>query len=343
MPAISVIVPVYNTQKFIHNCVNSILFQTFRDFELILVDDGSPDNCPAICDECAAKDNRVRVIHQKNQGQAAARNRGAAEALGQWVCFVDSDDLIHPQMLEHLYAAARETGANITACNALEAEELPENFGDNRNPSFTALATEEQGLFAVHAEWGYCYWVVWGKLIRREILLQYPMVEGRIYEDNAVVFRWLYEARTVAYTPSQYYFYRVNPEGTTKNGFSLKHLDWLWALEEQIRFYREKDFRELDRLLTAEFLKHSAWNVGRCLYKLDAPEAAESVREGMKRIAEGRRLKALPLSERERKQIQEAMHPQYCRLLRLPGYCVQILKEQGPAGIARRICRRKKQ
>ena len=100
MPEISVIVPVYRAEAYLHACIDSILSQTFSDFELILVDDGSPDNCGAICDDYAARDSRVRVIHQENQGQAAARNRALAVARGDWVCFVDSDDTVHPQMLE---------------------------------------------------------------------------------------------------------------------------------------------------------------------------------------------------------------------------------------------------
>ena len=98
MPEISVIVPVYKAEAYLHACIDSILSQTFSGFELILVDDGSPDNCGAICDDYAARDSRVRVIHQENQGQAAARNRALAAAKGEWVCFVDSDDAVHPQM-----------------------------------------------------------------------------------------------------------------------------------------------------------------------------------------------------------------------------------------------------
>ena len=102
MPEISVIVPVYKAEAYLHACIDSILSQTFSGFELILVDDGSPDGCGAICDDYAARDSRVRVIHQKNQGQAAARNHALAAAEGEWVCFVDSDDAVHPQMLERL-------------------------------------------------------------------------------------------------------------------------------------------------------------------------------------------------------------------------------------------------
>ena len=100
MPKISVIVPVYNVEKYLRECLDSILVQTFTDFELILVNDGSQDSSGAICDEYAGKDKRITIIHQENQGQAAARNNAIAIAKGEWIHFVDSDDVIHPQMLE---------------------------------------------------------------------------------------------------------------------------------------------------------------------------------------------------------------------------------------------------
>lgn len=100
MPEFSIIVPVYNVEKYLNKCVDSILGQSFGDFELILIDDGSPDNCPAICDEYAKKDSRVKVIHKKNEGLSATRNAGLDVAIGEWIWFVDSDDCIHPQALE---------------------------------------------------------------------------------------------------------------------------------------------------------------------------------------------------------------------------------------------------
>ena len=106
MPTISVIVPVYKVEKYIHRCVDSILSQTFTDFELILVDDGSPDNCGKICDEYAEKDIRIHVIHQENGGLSAARNAGIdwvfANSDSEWITFIDSDDWVHPEYLERL-------------------------------------------------------------------------------------------------------------------------------------------------------------------------------------------------------------------------------------------------
>lgn len=112
MPAVSVIVPVYKAEKYLEKCVDSILSQSFSDFELILVDDGSPDNCPAMCDEWAAKDSRIRVVHKENGGVSSARNTGLDRAAGAYVLFVDSDDYVHPDFIRRLY----ENKSDLTLC-----------------------------------------------------------------------------------------------------------------------------------------------------------------------------------------------------------------------------------
>ena len=116
MPELSIIVPVYKVEKYLHKCIDSILAQTFNDFELILIDDGSPDRCGEICDEYAAKDPRIRVIHKENQGVSAARNAGLDVATGTYIGFVDSDDWIEPEMYETLLTTAKRTGAETVIC-----------------------------------------------------------------------------------------------------------------------------------------------------------------------------------------------------------------------------------
>ena len=172
MPTISVIVPVYNVEIYLHRCVDSILAQTFTDFELILVDDGSPDNCGAICDEYAKKDSRVRVIHKENGGQSSARNRAIEAAQGEWIHFVDSDDLIHPQMLEILYRAAQESGANISACSYTEAEDVENSFFAPypMPPQYTLAAVSEEKLMEYRDGKKGHYWIVVAKLLRKEIV-----------------------------------------------------------------------------------------------------------------------------------------------------------------------------
>ena len=184
MPEITVIVPVYKAEAFLADCIDSILSQTFSDFEVILVEDGSPDNSGRICDEYAAREPRISVIHQKNQGQAAARNHALAQATGKWICYVDSDDLIHPQMLQFLYDAARTQDAPIAMCEMLEAIDLPEDFLHPRDPSFSCLTMDEETLVALHDGERYPAWVACAKLIRRELVEHYPFREGRANTAN---------------------------------------------------------------------------------------------------------------------------------------------------------------
>ena len=123
-PVVSIVVPIYKVERYLGQCVESILAQTLREIEVILVDDGSPDGCPALCDAYAARDSRVRVIHQENQGAGASRNIGLASARGKYIIFLDSDDIYHPQMLERMVPRAEKYRADVVIClaDALEEE-----------------------------------------------------------------------------------------------------------------------------------------------------------------------------------------------------------------------------
>ena len=146
MPLISVIVPVYKAEAYLEACIDSILSQTFPDYEILLVDDGSPDNSGRICEDYAAKYDCISVIHQENQGQAAARNHALPLAKGQWICFVDSDDVIHPQYLQILYDAVIRFQVPISMCRYVEAAAMPEDFLAPCRPEFAVLSMEEAPL-----------------------------------------------------------------------------------------------------------------------------------------------------------------------------------------------------
>ena len=254
-PKISVIVPVYKCEQYIHRCVNSILNQTFSDFELILVDDGSPDNCGEICEDYAKKDFRVKVIHQVNGGQAAARNNGVKEAQGEWLHFVDSDDMIHPKTLEILYKTAIDNDVKLSMCSAFQGENIPDDFSKNFDVTANILNMDEENIFHLCKNEKYYYWVVWGKHLHKSIFLKHPLTEGRIYEDNAVVCKWLHEAKKVAVIPSPLYFYYINTSGTTKNNFTEKQLDILWAFEEQISYFYSLDYEKMTEHLVSYYFE----------------------------------------------------------------------------------------
>ena len=306
MPEISIIVPVYRAEKYLNACVDSILRQTYADFELVLIEDGSSDQSGAICDEYAQKDDRVRVIHQPNQGQAAARNHALPMTQGRWLCYVDSDDMIHPQMLEHLYRAAVESGAGISMCQFLEAPEPPENYEQPADFSYQLLTMDEQTLTELHDRDQYPGWVACAKLIRRELVEGYPFHTGRVYEDNEAVTRWLLPAKTLAMLPTQRYFYRTNPESTTKSQCSLKRLDYLWALESMISYFQSVGFHTLAQRFVERYVEAAASACYGVRNELKRPERANGILTDVQRFLRRENLK---LTRRERLSLLEAAHP----------------------------------
>lgn len=306
MPEISIIVPVYRAEKYLNACVDSILNQTYSDFELVLIEDGSPDQSGAICDEYAQKDDRVRVIHQPNQGQAAARNHALPMTQGEWLCYVDSDDAIHPQMLEHLHRAAEKSGAGISMCQFLEAPEPPEDYEQSAEFSYTLLTMDEKTLTELHDRDQYPGWVACAKLIRRELVEGYPFHTGRVYEDNEAVTRWLLPAKTLAMLPTQLYFYRTNPESTTKSQFSLKRLDYLWALESMISYFQSVGFHTLAQRFVERYVEAAASACYGVRNELKRPERANGILADVQRFLRRENLK---LTRRERLSLLEAAHP----------------------------------
>ena len=335
MPEISVIVPVYKAEDYLHACVDSILSQTVSDFELILVDDGSPDGCGAICDDYAARDSRVRVIHQENQGQAAARNHALAAAKGEWVCFVDSDDAVHPQMLERLGQAAAESGAAMSMCRMLEAPEMPEDFSAPVEVRWELLSMEEESLVALFDAGDYPGWVACAKLIRRDLVRSHLFCPGRVYEDNEAVCHWIYGAKTVASIPYSLYFYRTNPDSTTQSRFSMKKLDYLWALEGIIRFYSSVGYTTLRERFATLYAEEAAGDYHRVRYELNDPKAARDIEKAARRLR-----REIPFTKAQFEIMFSAMHPKLVRLYWPLEGAARTLREDGVSGLIRKVGKR---
>ena len=332
MPKVSMIVPVYRAEAYLHDCVDSILAQSFSDFELILVDDGSPDGCGDTCEEYAARDGRVRVLHQENQGQAAARNHALTIARGSWVCFVDSDDAVHPQMLECLWRAAEESGAPISMCRMLEAPVLPADFSAPVETVWQRLSMEEEPLTALFDEGNYPGWVACAKLIRRELVEDYPFCPGRVYEDNEAVCRWIYGAKTIARIPNCLYFYRTNPDSTTQSRFSMKKLDYLWALESIIRFYSSVGYLTLRERFCGLYADAVAGCYYRVKYELNDPGAARKIEKAARRLR-----REIPFTKAQFETMFSAMHPKLVRLYWPLEGGIRTLREDGVSGLIRKI------
>lgn len=243
MNIISIITPVYNSKKFLNQSISSIINQTYKNFELILVDDGSTDGSSELCDEWASKDSRIKVIHQKNQGQAVARNKALDICTGEYIAFVDSDDYIHPQMFEILLDNLIKSDARISVCNYAKGKLTDYNWGkaDKKFEVYSGKDFLAKGLIEKK---GKC-WLLWDKLYKRDCFEDVRLPEGRIYEDNATVYKLLYKADKVVDCDNVFYYYFTNENSTVNQNFKLKHLDWLIVLEEMILFFEQKNEPEL--------------------------------------------------------------------------------------------------
>ena len=221
-PAISIIVPVYKTERFLNECIDSIMAQTFADFELILVDDGSPDTCPALCDAAAAADSRIRVVHQQNRGLSGARNAGLDAARGEWIAFVDSDDTITPDYCAKLYAAVKQTGAQMAVCNYRQVNEALQPIKEQylhvrREVLTTAQALERSTLLP--------YMVVWNKLYHKSIFDGLRFAEGKLNEDTMLISYAYEKAGKIANIPDAMYLYRKVAGSIVNSKVTLRNLD----------------------------------------------------------------------------------------------------------------------
>lgn len=227
MELISVIVPVFKVEAYLDNCIRSIVDQTYRNLEIILVEDGSPDRCGEICDAWAAKDSRIRVIHQKNAGGAAARNAGLNTASGELITFVDSDDYLAPSMYQRLYAVLRETGADIAECGYLcvtdDFAKSPVSHG-----AVTIFPTRDALYHNLYDNC--CKTVIWNKLYRKEILDPIRFVEGKTIDDEFFTYRVIGNASSVAVTDDVLYFYRQQNQSVMHQVYSARFLVALEAV-----------------------------------------------------------------------------------------------------------------
>lgn len=253
MPEISVIVPVYKVEQFIHRCVDSILCQSFSDFELILVDDGSPDSCGDICEAYGARDSRIHVIHQKNGGLSAARNTGIdyvlANSSSRWLAFVDSDDWVHPDFLKVLYTTAEQTLCKISVCGFFRTE--GDSFPENQDFSVQCLSADDYYCGQIH---GGVTAVAWNKLYHRSLFkkLRYPI--GKLHEDEFTTYQAVYQTGKVGVTPAQLYAYYQNPEGIMRSEWNPRRMHVLEAFEEQMAFAREHGNDRLLRKISEQYI-----------------------------------------------------------------------------------------
>lgn len=222
MPQISVITPVYQAEKFLKKCVDSIRAQTFTDWELLLIDDGSTDRSSEICQEYAKKDERIRYHRKENGGVSSARNAGVALAKGRYLTFVDSDDFVAEDLLETLYALAERYKAQMSICRGYdlyEGKEIPELEKEGRE----FVTDSEEGLRQVMKARVFGV-MPWGKLYRKEIFEGVVYPEKTIAEDACAIFPLMEHCETIAFSTVQKYYYVHRRESLTTSGFRQSDL-----------------------------------------------------------------------------------------------------------------------
>ncbi|MDE6569554.1 MAG: glycosyltransferase [Alistipes sp.] len=229
-PKISIIVPVYKVERYLPQCLDSILGQTFGDWECILVDDGSPDGCPQLCDEYAARDPRFRVIHRANGGLSAARNSGLREARGQYIGFVDSDDWIASQMFERLYRLITEYGTDMSQVGYLKEYV---GYASPKRLVKQVQVIDRKGIVRDNIYGNRLPNYMWNKLFRREVInAEFP--EGKVFEDIAVLNHWVRDIRSAVLAPDMLYHYRMRKSGIIHTE-TTRRFEYFDAYREKVR------------------------------------------------------------------------------------------------------------
>lgn len=260
MPRFSLIVPVYKVEEYLPKCVESIRAQSCQDYELLLVDDGSPDRCPALCDAYAAQDPaHIRVIHQPNAGPGAARNRGIDEADGDYIVFVDSDDYLSPETLEELRRAIRQTGADLYHFGAF-VERNGRVIGQVREQvpvdHVTDLRQAPRYFFGTMAPWGKAY----RRALFSDKSLRYPPQVR--YEDIRLSVKLLARCERIVSLKGTYYHYLQREDSAMRNRNADRNAELLTAFDDILTWYRENglfdEFRDELCALAVEHILLSA-------------------------------------------------------------------------------------
>lgn len=243
-PKISVIIPVFNTSKFLNKCVNSVLKQTYKNLEVVLIDDGSTDNSGILCDDFAKADKRVVTIHKQNGGLSSARNVGLDTATGEFIAFVDSDDFVEPTMIEVLLNNIIKAGSDISICSFAMETETGKPYADTpplKNETFS----KSEALALLNEPRQDRFTVAWNKLYRKRLFdnLRYP--EGKIHEDQWLAHKLFFKAGKVSTITDKLYHYVVHEGSIMQSSNPIKHFDDIDALFDRIEFYKTNNLKEL--------------------------------------------------------------------------------------------------
>lgn len=331
MSKISVIVPIYNAEFYLSRCVGSILNQTFTDFDLILVNDGSRDRSPLLCNEYKLKDRRIHVIHQENGGPSIARNKGIDYAFSQsdskYLVFVDSDDYLHPQFLEYMYYAAEKNMVEISMCQHkyISANEKLENV-ELYEGCLTSEINAEKLMISHSNSFNY----VWGKLYAKDCFktLRYP---ENVYfgEDNLIIFKAMFESNRIMFIENVLYYYFYTGTGITKSPWTPKSLDVFKGIKVQLNYYAERGYGKAYKKEMELYIQQYAYQIHRI------KEDKENFEKNKFYMKEMRQQMKMLLSKSKFYSVQnqfywyEALYPRRAKIISLLKKIKRNLQEGG--------------
>ncbi|MCR2822025.1 glycosyltransferase family 2 protein [Lederbergia panacisoli] len=268
-PIISIIVPVYNVQSYLPRCINSILDQTFSDFELLLINDGSTDNSGNICDEYSKKDSRIIVIHKENGGVSSARNVGIDAAKGEYLAFIDSDDFIHQKMYEILYQIASNYSSDVVVCDFLKVQNENvslHNAGYNIKHFTNIQALNE--LYTNNYKNAQKWVFLWNKLYKRNLFNDVKFPDGKIYEDELVAHKILYSCQILTYIDMPFYYYLQRSGSYIGSKFSRKKFDRIYALIDRVNYFKMINQQSLHDKALKHFIDVFFWYYAKAKFEL---------------------------------------------------------------------------
>lgn len=241
-PLISVIVPIYNVEKYLARCVDSIVNQTYKNLEIILVDDGSPDRCPQMCDDYAEKDSRIKVVHKKNGGLSDARNAGMVVATGEYISFIDSDDYVSDDFFECLLDVMNKENSDIAECSVVKFYE--DNRFDEFSDDLSVKTYDTQDAMSALIAENQFHQHVWNKLYKTELVKDIPYAVGKLNEDEFWTYRVFGRANKVARLNKTMYYYFQRSSSIMGVGYNIRRLDALEGKANRQK-YIENNFPDL--------------------------------------------------------------------------------------------------
>lgn len=253
-PLVTIVVPMYNVEKYIEKCLNSLINQTYKNIEIIIINDGSKDNSLSIAEKKAKGDSRIKIISQPNQGLSAARNAGIDNASGSYICFVDSDDFVHQDYVKLLLECILKNEADISACGFFYIDEEGNKW--KRKEKENKLYNNEEALKDIFSKEQNTEIMTWNKLYKiqlfRDNKIYFPI--GRYHEDNFTTYKLYYYAKKIVMISNELYYYLQRNNSIMGQKFNKKRLDIIDAIEETKNFFKDKELDLYEEIQCYEIL-----------------------------------------------------------------------------------------